>query len=114
MKPERVIKTEILRAIGLRRDLFVWNNPTGAARSMDGSRVITFGCPGSPDIIGLRLVTVDASMVGSVIGLAVGIEVKTEKGSLSAQQIAFRKRFMEVGGLYIEARDVDTVLRALK
>lgn len=113
MTAEGVIKSNILRAVGRRRDVFVWNNPTGVARTMDGNRIIKFGCPGSPDILGIQEVTITPEMVGMTFGRAFGIEVKTDRGVQSEQQKRFESAWRLRGGLYLLARSPQDVVARL-
>ena len=87
----------------------VWNNPTGVGRSLDGQRVIRFGCPGSGDVLGVQAVLITPEMVGTVIGRAVSIETKARRGYQRKQQKAFEKRFTALGGLYVLAKNDDVV-----
>jgi hypothetical protein len=112
MTPEGKVKIEILRAIGRRRDVLVWNNPTGTARSLDGKRLITFGCPGSPDILGVQEVVITEAMVGMTFGRALGIEVKCTTDQ-SKQQQRFESAWRLRGGLYLLARSPDEVVARL-
>ena len=98
---ERQIQRRILLALS-GRGLFVWRNETGAARSMDGKRVIRFGLQGSPDILGL-----------APGGRALGVEVKTDDGHQSQQQKAFQAAFEAAGGLYILARSPEEAIEAV-
>ncbi len=98
---ERQIQRRILLDLS-DRGLFVWRNETGAARSMDGKRVIRFGLPGSPDILGL-----------APGGRALGVEVKTATGKQRPDQAAFQKAFEAAGGLYILARSPEEAIAAI-
>lgn len=92
--------TEILLAIGQRRDCRVWPNETGAAYR-DG-HLIHYGRKGSSDIIGL---TSD--------GKILCIEVKTGKASQQKNQISFEKMILTFGGRYFLAREVDSAIKFL-
>lgn len=110
---EGYIQNQILRTIGRRRDVFVWRNNTGVARSLDGKRVIKFGCPGSPDIMGIQEVTITPEMVGLTFGRAFGVEVKTETGEQSEQQKRWEGAWRLRGGLYLLARSPEDVTARL-
>lgn len=100
--PERDIKAAILIYLGTRPDVVAWNHPTGTAATLTPPHtVIRYGLPGSPDIIGVHA------------GRAIGIEVKTAIGRQSDQQRRFAARWTAAGGLYVLARSVDDVRRAL-
>jgi hypothetical protein len=101
---ERQIQHEILSTLGSRPDLaMIWRNNTGKARSLhDPNVVVSFGVPGSPDIIGfLRN------------GRFLGIEVKAARGNQSEQQRRFQARCEQMGGLYVLARSVDDAMTAV-
>ena len=79
-----------------------WKNDTGTGKSMDGQRVIKFGCVGSPDIL------------GALDGRAVGVEVKTRRGRQRESQLRFQAAFERAGGLYVVARSTAEALAAIK
>jgi hypothetical protein len=83
--------------------LFLWKNNTGTARAFDSNRVISFGLPGSPDIIGI---TND--------GRFIGIECKTGKAVQSPQQKKFQAAIEKFNGIYILVRSVDETRESLK
>jgi len=114
MTPEARVKAALLRRIGRARHLMVWNNPTGVGRSLDGQRVIRFGCPGSGDVLGVKRVLITAEMVGTVIGRAVSVETKARRGTQRTQQKNFERRFTEVGGLYLIVRTEDDATELLQ
>jgi hypothetical protein len=98
-------ETEIMRAVlvavtAVPGPMF-WRNNTGQATAQ-GGRVIRFGLPGSPDILGVHR------------GQAVGIEVKTSTGRQSQQQLRFQVAFEAAGGTYIIVRSVPDALDALE
>ncbi len=100
---ERNIQNRIL--VRLSKDFagrgIFWKNDTGVAKSMDGKRVVRFGCPGSPDII------------GCVDGLFVGFEVKTRKGKQTDKQKKFQIVLERSGGLYCVPRSAEEAVGAL-
>jgi len=83
---------------------FFWrnNNVSVYDRTKSVYRRMPFGCIyGVPDIIGL------------MYGRMVGIECKSEKGTMSKAQKEFMKRMIEAGGVYILARSVKDVEKGL-
>lgn len=78
-----------------------WRANTGKARDKSG-RMIAFGVPGQADI------------TGAVRGRRVEIELKTEDGSQSADQIAFHGRMVSAGAIYILARSLDEVMSRVR
>lgn len=74
----------------------MWNSPTGVARPLGSERVMAFGVPGQPDIMGI--------MPG---GLFLGVEVKTKTGRQSKRQKTWQCACERVGGLYLVIRSMD-------
>lgn len=91
---------DILVAINPFFGLF-WKNETGAVK-MPSGHFMRFGLPGSSDILGVCK------------GLFVAIEVKTGTGRLSLIQKNFRDAVLRNDGIYILARDVETVKMTLR
>lgn len=77
-----------------------WRQNTGAARA--GDRLVRFGVVGQADITGV------------IRSRRVDIEVKTATGRQSIEQRAYALHIGYAGGLYILARDLDTVLVAVR
>jgi hypothetical protein len=76
-----------------------WKNATGTALSLDGCRVIKYGCLGSPDIIGL-----------TATGRFIGVECKVGYDQQREGQAAFQRMIEKQNGIYILARDVEDVV----
>ena len=94
---------DLLVALGAKPTLGKWwKNNTGALPT-DSGAYISYGLPGSPDIVGLL-----------ASGTWCGIEVKTGGGVLSAQQKKFRAMVTNYNGVYIEARDIQNTLSTLE
>lgn len=91
---------EILLALSA-DGVLCWDNPTGVAFRCRA--VISYGLPGSPDIL---------AIVGP-FGRFLGVEVKSGKGCLSRAQKRFRDAAIARGGVYIVARSVQDVLDAV-
>jgi hypothetical protein len=91
----------ILLEFGSGHGLRIWKNATGVAEQ-DG-RKIRFGLKGSADILGI---------IGGQ-GKFLAIEVKTGRGRQTKEQKAFQKMIENHGGLYILARSVEDVKKAL-
>ena len=104
---ESDIKQQILADLGGDSRYLIWNNPSGTA--ITENRVIRYGLPGSPDVIGVVSVTITPSMVGQRVGLFLGIETKslTATGRIHGhhdpKQQAFQRRCESLGGLYVLA-----------
>lgn len=101
-KSEARIKQDIMLWLS-EQGIFAWNNATGTGLSFDGTRTISFGFPGSPDI--LAVLHPD--------GRFMGIETKTRTGKQRETQKKFQAVFEKSGGLYIVARSTDDVKNAL-
>jgi hypothetical protein len=98
---ENEIQREILDALSLIPGVCAWRNNTGVSRS--GGRYVRFGIAGQGDITGL--------LRG---GRRLEIEVKTAKGKVSPEQVAFGESITSKGGLYIVARCVEDALAAIR
>lgn len=107
--PEKALESRVLRRLGRRGDILLWKNETGLARSIDGQRIIKFGTPGSPDLLGVRRVEITADMVGMTIGQALGLEIKPGRTRQSDQQENFEAAFARRGGLYLLVRSEDDI-----
>lgn len=103
---ERDIQNDILMVVGSRKDVRLWRQNAGMARSMESNNVIRMGVAGCADLTGI--VTI------SGIGIRLEIEVKTQKGRQSDQQIRFEKMVQDRGGIYILARSVDDAVSQLE
>lgn len=93
----------ILLALSQRGDLMVWRNNTGALLD-EHRRLVRFGLPGSPDIIGWARGFSPAPFFG--------LEVKTPTGRQSPQQRKFQSRAVADGAFYAVVRSVDEALAA--
>lgn len=91
---------EVLDAWGAHQGLRVWRNNTGAA--MIKGRLVSFGLKGQADISGI--------IAG---GRRLEIECKTRTGKQREAQIIFQGMIERYGGLYVLARSVEDVDRAL-
>lgn len=78
-----------------------------AARGGSGAR-ITYGLHvGSGDLIGYRVVTVTPEMVGQRVAVFASVEVKTDTGRESEEQVSWREHIASVGGVAFVARSVE-------
>lgn len=112
---ETNIQNSIIIAIGGRADAMAWRNQSGCFRAMDNpDRIIQVGQLGSPDVLSVVAVTITPEMVGQTIGVAVGIEVKTDKGKQSEQQKKWQRAFEKKGGIYLLARSQEQAESAVQ
>lgn len=102
MKTEQQIQAEILINIGkdFHDSVRAWRVNTGAFKV--GGRFVRFGFPGMADISGIL-----------INGRRLEIEVKTAKGKQSQPQKNFEKMIKKHNGIYLLAREYDTVKKAL-
>lgn len=80
---------------------WLWRTNTGAARI--GNRFVRFGIKGQSDLQGVLAPS----------GRAVFVEMKAERGKQKPEQLAFQRMVESRGALYILARSVEDVTRAL-
>ena len=73
---------------------------TATTITLKEPRVFHAAPPGWPDLFGWDAVIVTPEMVGTVIAVAVGEEVKTGRGRLSRVQRLFRDCLLRMGGEY--------------
>ena len=102
-KLEDEIQAEILLGIGkdFSDSIRAWRNNTGSLKI--DNRFVRFGLKGQADISGI--------MEG---GPRLEIEVKTSKGVQSQAQKDYDQMITKFGGIYLLARDYETVKRYLK
>lgn len=108
-------ESEILKRVQLKASKLgwrLWRNNIGLAWTgtpyktadpqtilLKNARRIRFGlCPGSSDLIGFRLITITADMVGSIFARFAAREVKTPTGRVDSKQQAFLNMVNEAGG----------------
>lgn len=111
---ESIILANIRIDLGRREDLRIFRNNTGALRDKLG-RWVHYGlAPGSPDLIGLKTVTITPEMVGRSVAIFVGIECKTAKGRVTEEQVSFLRMLEQRGALSGIARSTDDALRIIE
>lgn len=103
---EKAVQNAILREFGTRRDMRLWRANVGVARiggpRSAGGRIVRFGIPGQADLTGI--------LPG---GVRLEIEVKGPTGRQSEDQRNFQRMIERFGGVYVLARSVDDVWRAV-
>lgn len=109
---EAFLVQAVLERWGAHPTLRIWRQNTGVgwfkdgkpARKTDpGAYPVKFGVPGQGDISGILLPN----------GRRLEIECKTERGRQSAEQITYQAVIERFGGLYVVARSVEDIDRAL-
>ena len=86
------------------RGAFAWRNNTGVARLTGKggkTRPVFYGSVGSPDVLAIMQ------------GRFIGVECKSAKGKQSDTQAAWQAECERAGGVYVLARDVDDVAKAI-
>lgn len=121
-RSEKAIQNDTLVALSAEPDTLVWRNNTGQAWQgqrierpigstvkiepgmviLRNARPVTFGLPGSPDIIGVSG------------GIPLGDEIKTLTGRQAQMQRNFQARWEQCGGLYLLSRSPEEAVQALR
>lgn len=122
MASERANQREIWLSLGGTSTLFRVNTgrawvsalgPKGVTRLANGDVILrgarpvalglslTNGDPvvGTPDLLGFTKITITDDMVGSVVPVFTGIEIKSDTGRASKEQIVFCDNILAVGGI---------------
>jgi hypothetical protein len=94
---------DILEAWGAHPRVRLARINTGKGYPPGSDRLVTFGVPGTPDICGVL----------APQGRWLGIEVKSAEGRQRRDQQRFQRVITRFGGVYILARSVEDVDRAL-
>jgi hypothetical protein len=97
---ERDVQNQIIRMFGSRSDMRIWRANTGVARHQ--TRTVRCGVPGQADLTGI--------LPG---GTRLEIEVKSPTGHQSPKQRNYEAMIRRFGGVYVLARSVDDVWRAI-
>ena len=97
---ERQIQNAILRAFGTKRWMRLWRANVGVAQI--GRRVVRFGVPGQADLTGIL-----------PAGRRLEVETKTLTGRQTQDQRNFQRMIESFRGLYVLARSVEYLRRAL-
>jgi len=111
---ERTLQDRIRKAISDSKLATMFRNNVGMAKLKDGGRVRYGLIKGSSDLIGWRTVTITPDMVGDDIAVFTAIEIKTQKGKTSSEQINFISRVLSAGGIAGVARSEDDAIKLLK
>jgi len=101
---QKLVKEILVRIPSKFKNIRLWERQTGVARSMDGKRVIRYGLKGASDIEGI---------IGPH-GTHIEIEVKTGNSQLRKEQINFSNMIRKHGGIFIEARYLDDVIKGIE
>lgn len=97
----------ILLAIGARDDVIVWRQQSGMFRQLTPPHTpIRVGQVGQSDLGGIVAVTITPEMVGKTIGVAVQMELKTETGRPTREQLGWGRAVQQRGGVFRVVRSV--------
>lgn len=114
MSETRIVMPRVQLALCRDPNVRAWRNAVGFGYLPDGSPV-TFGlCPDSPDLIGFKSVVITPEMVGQRVAIFLGVEVKTQKGRLSAGQRKFLAMLEQHGAIAFVARGEEDVERHMQ
>lgn len=94
---------DILAAWGAHPRVRLWRQNTGKGYPPGSSRLVTFGVPGQGDISGIVAPS----------GRRLEIECKSARGRQREDQEMFQRVIERFGGVYVLARSVEDVDRAL-
>lgn len=108
-KSESAIKSDIMAFLATLPSACFMTRLSGTYRGLSGGRTIRAGKDGAADIIGCYLGVPVAIETKKALGLKGGIKGATQRAS----QIAFEIQWQNAGGLYLIARSVDDVSKAL-
>jgi hypothetical protein len=118
---ESTIQSRILRALGSRPDIRLFRNQVGAAyvghkpTDLTDARFIRYGLtPGSGDLIGWKSVTVTPDMVGRRLAVFLSVEVKTATGRPKPEQVTWKNRVNEFGGIAVIARSEEEAMNMIE
>lgn len=89
-------------------------NNVGTYQDKKGNWVKYGLCVGSSDLIGWMPITVTREMVGMKIAVFVSVEVKTETGKATPEQLNFIEAVNLAGGVAVIARSIEDVENVLK
>lgn len=98
---ESATQHALLAAIGAVSFCLVERINTGVASDPHTGRTVRFGTPGAPDI----RITLQSR--------AVAVEVKSERGRQSPEQVRWQAAFEMAGGVYLLCRNASDTVRSL-
>lgn len=112
---ETNLQNSAFNAIGQHDDVMIWRQQSGVFRSMtDKDRIVRVGVTGMADSMMIVGVTITPEMIGKRIGVAVGVEFKTETGRQSDAQKRWQKAFEARGGVYRVVRSAADIVQLVE
>lgn len=110
---EQELQQRIRLALG-QGPVRLWRNNVGALRDPRG-RLVSYGlCRGSSDLIGLRQLTIGPEHLGQRLAVFAAIEIKAQRGRVTAEQQQFLAVVQQLGGLAGVARSLAEARSILK
>lgn len=127
MNETNTIRAILLAVTNSLRNVRLFRNNTGqgwagAASPLVNNRIIVSNphplqaglCRGSSDLIGWTTITIGPEMVGQKIAVFTAIEVKSETGRVSKDQLNFIATVKEAGGLSGVVKSADEAVERLR
>lgn len=94
--------------LNLPRNVRLFRNNVGLCKNEH--TIIVYGlCPGSSDLIGWTTIEITPEMLGKKIAVFTAVEIKTEKGIVSADQKNFLENVKNAGGLAKIIRNIEDI-----
>jgi hypothetical protein len=95
--------------------ILVDRDPRSGTVTLKNARTIQFGLTrGSSDLIGWRPTLVTPEMVGRVLAVFTGIEIKSASGRERPDQKNFREQLAAAGGIAVLARNQDEAVGGIR
>tara|TARA_R110000868_G_scaffold271838_1_gene531159 strand:- start:3139 stop:3492 length:354 start_codon:yes stop_codon:yes gene_type:complete len=112
MKTENQNSNEIRTVLNTGRTRAFRNN---IAKLQVHGRWVNFGIPGAggSDLIGMHSMTITPAMVGKRVAVFLAVEVKSDEGKPSQDQLAFIEFVQAMGGIAGVARSGDEALNLI-
>lgn len=118
---EKDIQSSVMREVGSQPGIRLFRNPVSIAwvgkliSTATGGRVvladahrITVGlAPGSADLVGWRSIEITPEMVGQRVAVFSSVEIKKPGGRATPEQVNWRDRVIEAGGIAGIVRSVE-------
>lgn len=118
---EKDIQSSVMREVASKPGIRLFRNPVsiawvgklvasatgGKVILMDAHRVTVGLAPGSADLVGWRSVMITPEMVGQRVAVFASVEVKKPGGKATPEQINWRDRVQEAGGIAGIVRSVE-------
>lgn len=112
---ETNLQNAAFNAVGQHDDVMIWRQQSGVFRSMtDKDRIVRVGVTGMSDSLMVVGVTITPDMIGKRIGVAVGVEFKTETGRQSDAQKRWQAAFEARGGVYRVVRSAAEITKLVE